>query len=406
MVWVFLTRAGGERDLCDELGRHPSSTRVRTVAPGIVECAARPRGRDGTMLGLAFARQAMRVAERAPAEAIAVAGLTADVLAAHRPRDGKPGWTWSLQVVAPDSADPKDPRRTVARAIETGLQDDLEHRLPEALRVRKVDADEAQRLAQIWVVTPEQVFIGLTVASQALSRWPGGRVRLRRAEDDPSRSGLKLEEAIEWVGVGPERGDLCVDLGAAPGGWSQVVLRRGAAVIAIDPGTMKIDGPPRKYTHIKDNAFSFVPPETVDWLLCDMAYRPREVAQMLAKWGRRGWARQLIANIKLPMKRKADMVADVLDILQKSGWQGLRARQLYHDREEVTLFGWLDPSRATRGPQAPFRARANRHPAAQQRNDDRHPEGRRRGPRGERGGRRGTSTPRGRRGGPRGRNRR
>ena len=360
MAWIFLTRAGGERDLLDELA---AGGNAGVVAPGVVRAEARPRNRDGTLAGLAFARQAMRLTDESPSASTAVAGRIADTLATHRPRSGGPGWTWALQITAPDSADPKDPRRAVVRQLEAEVEDALQGRLPGDLADRRVEASEAQRLAQAWVVEPDLVLVGLTVASQALSRWPAGRIRLRRPDDAPSRSALKLEEAIEWIGIGPESGDLCVDLGAAPGGWTQVALRRGAAVIAIDPGTMKIEGPPRKYTHLKENAFSFVPPETVDWLLCDMAYRPREVGQMLAKWGRRGWARQLVANIKLPMKRKAAMLQDVLATLKNAGWQGLRARQLYHDREEVTVYGWLDPSRATRGPQAPTRPRSGRRPS-------------------------------------------
>ena len=378
MTWAFVTRADGERDLIDELGGARSGIRAQRVGPGIVRADQRPRAQDGTLSPLTFARQAMRVAEEAPVMVEAVAGLLADTLATHRPRGGGLGWTWSLQVAVPDSSDPKDPRRAIGRQLEEELSEALLGRLPAELLERRVDDQEAQRLAQVWVVSTDLAYVGLTVASQALSRWPAGRVRLRRDQDDPSRSALKLEEAIEWVGVGPEGGDLCVDVGAAPGGWTQVALRRGAAVIAVDPGTMKIDGPARKYTHLKENAFSFVPPETMDWLLCDMAYRPREVAQMLAKWGRRGWARQLIANIKLPMKRKAAMVSEVLGLLKSAGWQGLRARQLYHDRDEVTVFGWLDPSRATRGPQAPFRARGGgRKPRA----EDGRGAGRRRGPR-------------------------
>ncbi len=396
MSWAFLTRASGERDLIDELAAGESRITAEQVASGVVRAPARPRDRDGTLASLTFARQAMRVAEETPASVDAVAGMVADTLAAHRPRSGGPGWTWSLQVAVPDSADPRDPRRPVGRALDEGLLEALSGRLPGDLAERRVEDGEAQRLAQVWVVSPDQAFIGLTVATQALSRWPAGRVRLRRADDDPSRSALKLEEAIEWVGVGPERGDLCVDAGAAPGGWTQVALRRGAAVIAVDPGTMKIQASPRKYTHLKENAFSFVPPEMVDWLLCDMAYRPREVAQMLAKWGRRGWARQLIANIKLPMKRKASMVKEVLGLLRAAGWQGVRARQLYHDRDEVTVFGWLDPRRATRGPQAPFRVRGS-GPGRRPRTDGRPGgEGRSRGPRG--GGRRsGRGSGRGRR---------
>ena len=405
MTWAFLTRAGGENDLLDELkaALGPRSAPARVVGAGVVEAPERPRQTDGGLAPLTFARQAMRVAERSPPETVAVAGLLADTLATHRPRSGGPGWTWALQIAAPDSTDPKDPRRAAAKRLEEELSASLDGRLPPELSDRNVDADEAQRLAQVWVVEPETIYIGLTVATQALSRWPAGRVRLRRSDDDPSRSALKLEEAIEWVGVGPEAGDLCVDLGSAPGGWTGVALRRGAAVIAVDPGTMKIDGPRRKYTHLKDNAFSFVPPEMVDWLLCDMAYRPREVAQMLAKWGRRAWARQMIANIKLPMKRKADMVGEVLSLLKKAGWEGLRARQLYHDRDEVTLYGWLDPRRVVRGPQAPSRPRGGgRRP----REGAPRGEGRQRGPRAPgRGGGHGPRSPsagrRGRRGGRR-----
>ena len=62
-----------------------------------------------------------------------------------------------------------------------------------------------------------------------------------------------------------------------------------------------------------------------------------EVATLLAKWGRRSWARMLVANLKLPMKRKAEMVARLHDIVESGGWRGVRMRQLYHDREECTL---------------------------------------------------------------------
>ncbi|MEO1335685.1 MAG: SAM-dependent methyltransferase, partial [Myxococcota bacterium] len=251
MAWAFLTRARGERDLTDELETRLKPGVARQLADGVVRVDERPRQRDGTLAGLTFARQAMRVFSDVPAETVMVAGMLADALATHRPRSGGQGWTWALQIVAPDSSDPKDPRKAVARRLTDELDNALEGRLPPELSACRVDAEQAQRLAQVWVLTPDTALIGLTVAQQALSRWPAGRMRLRRAEDDPSRAALKLEEAIDWIGMGPEGGDLCVDLGAAPGGWTQVAMRRGAAVIAVDPGTMKITGPKRKYTHLK-----------------------------------------------------------------------------------------------------------------------------------------------------------
>jgi 23S rRNA (cytidine2498-2'-O)-methyltransferase len=72
-----------------------------------------------------------------------------------------------------------------------------------------------------------------------------------------------------------------------------------------------------------------------------MAWRPLEAAALYGKWARRGWARMLIANIKLPMRKKAEYLLRVRDILGSAGWGSLRARQLYHDREEVTVAGVL-----------------------------------------------------------------
>ena len=158
----------------------------------------------------------------------------------------------------------------------------------------------------------------------------------------PSRAAMKMEEAIDRLGVGPRKGDVCVDLGAAPGGWTYVVMERGARVIAIDPGSMSPDLMTRRgLQHIRGSAFDFEPDEPVDWLLCDMVWRPLEVASLLAKWGRRGWARLMVSNIKLPMRGKADFLVRIRALLEEGGWQGVRMRQLYHDREEITLTGHL-----------------------------------------------------------------
>jgi hypothetical protein len=48
----------------------------------------------------------------------------------------------------------------------------------------------------------------------------------------------------------------------------------------------------------------------------------------------------VIANIKLPMKQRVAMLDRVREILASGGWTGLKVRQLYHDRDEVTLFAW------------------------------------------------------------------
>lgn len=349
--WAYLTRAGGEGDVLDEIGEAFPAVRA---AEGVVFAEGRAKGSDGSFVELAFARQAMRPFGT-PVEPTAdrVAHALAAALAATPKLD-----SWALQVVAPDSSEPRDPRRKAAEVLDAALGEALEDVLPRAAAEAYVeDAAEASHLAQVWIVDPSAAIVGVTPVGHVLSIVPGGRLHLERAEDAPSRAGLKLEEAIAWIGQGPGRGDLVVDLGAAPGAWTALAVSRGAKVIAVDPGKLKVALPKDRAVYVDGNAFEYVPPETVDWLLCDMAWRPLEVAKLIAKWGRRVWAQQLVANFKLPMKQKVKILREVAHTLTEAGWSGLRARQLYHDRDEVTVYAWLDPKMAARGYQEPFQWR-------------------------------------------------
>lgn len=52
-----------------------------------------------------------------------------------------------------------------------------------------------------------------------------------------SRGGLKLEKALDAFSVSPD-GQICMDVGASTGGFTDVLLRRGAELVyAIDVGT-------------------------------------------------------------------------------------------------------------------------------------------------------------------------
>ena len=50
----------------------------------------------------------------------------------------------------------------------------------------------------------------------------------------PSRAYLKLWEAFARLRRQPGPGDRCLDLGAAPGGWTWLLARSGAEVVAVD----------------------------------------------------------------------------------------------------------------------------------------------------------------------------
>lgn len=325
--WLWTTRAGFESDLLAELRLTLGANRATQSGQGIVYSEGAPTFPSGG-IDLTFARQGFRVLGPARAIADCVA-----LLEPHLKVD------WDLAVWTPDT-DQHNPLAPLASECETTLLDALESRVGATRRTPLPRAGAVY--AQVAMLGPEDWVVGIVSTDDAVSLHPGGRARMRVGAERPSRAARKVEEALAWLGVGPGPGELCVDLGAAPGGWTWVLLEKRARVIAVDPAELRPDiARNPRVTHEKASAFQFAPEEPVDWLFCDMAWRPLEVAQLLAKWGRRRWARLLVANLKLPMKTKAETVADLRSVLAGGGWQQIRTRQLYHDREEITLTAHL-----------------------------------------------------------------
>jgi 23S rRNA (cytidine2498-2'-O)-methyltransferase len=220
------------------------------------------------------------------------------------------------------------------------LRDEVSRRLrwPRVVDDPRAAREAGGVLGQICLISGELLAVGWVAAREALSLSPGGRRRMRTGPQDLSRAAAKLEEALDTFGLEPGKGEVCVDLGAAPGGWTARLAERGARVIAVDPA--RLAGPLQQHprvTHVQASAFSYQPDAPADWLFCDMAWRPLEVASLLARWGRKGWADFLVANIKLPMKDKNPILHRVRHALLDGQWKGLTLRQLYHDRDEVTV---------------------------------------------------------------------
>ncbi|MBN2191233.1 MAG: 23S rRNA (cytidine(2498)-2'-O)-methyltransferase RlmM [Polyangiaceae bacterium] len=337
--WFFTTRPGAETDLVEELSIALAPHRARVCGPSCVRSQGAPTMPGGTV-DLTFARQGFRlVQELAGEDQQLVARLTAAVGSVPALRRDPRG-PWTLMVWAPD-AEATSRLAGAAAAIETAVLQGIEAQDPSlALRHRPWQRAGALGaiLVQAVLVARDRIVLGEVSAERALSLAPGGRFRMRVRRSRPSRSARKLEEALAWFGVEPSPGELCVDLGAAPGGWSWALLERRARVIAVDPGRLRRDlMEHRGVEYLSQSAFRFTPSTPADWLFCDMAWRPHEVAELLAKWGRRRWASLLVANLKLPMRRKAANVEELRGIVATGGWRDVRSRQLYHDRDEVTV---------------------------------------------------------------------
>ncbi len=179
--------------------------------------------------------------------------------------------------------------------------------------------------------------------------WPLGVPRLKLLREAPSRSALKLEEAWhlfiprEKWGTQLTTGRTAVDLGAAPGGWTWQMIRRGMRVEAVDNGPLApVVAEDRLVTHLRADGFTYQPKRPVDWLVCDMVEKPARVTALMARWFINGWCRNAIFNLKLPMKSRWQETQHNLSrlcaALDEAGLRyALQARQLYHDREEITV---------------------------------------------------------------------
>ena len=174
--------------------------------------------------------------------------------------------------------------------------------------------------------------------------------RVSMAHEAPSRSYLKLAEAFEvfldkkeqaqWL----KAGMTAVDLGAAPGGWTWQLAQRGLKVTAVDNGPLKGAAATHpSIKHLRQDGFRFRPQRPVDWLVCDMVEQPQRVATLMTEWFVGGFTQRAIFNLKLPMKKRVTALNEALDSIRDAlNAKGMRylieAKQLYHDREEVTVF--------------------------------------------------------------------
>ena len=125
------------------------------------------------------------------------------------------------------------------------------------------------------------VFSGDTRIDKAGQTLAGDAPLEVRGRDHPwvSRGGLKLDKALDHFGIDP-KGLVCLDIGASTGGFTDVLLSRGAArVIAVDVGhgqlAWKLRQDPRVTVLERVNARHLTAkeaPDPVDLMVCDASF--------------------------------------------------------------------------------------------------------------------------------------
>ncbi len=309
MTFALLCRPGFEADLIAELGAGQSPQ------AGLVLAEATPPFDE-----MVFARDVLEIRHRLPA-------LDAkDRVTPLRAALATLGPLESISVIHPDADDTR-PLAPLAKALQNRLADSVQNR--------------GERGA-VWLTASTAALVGIGRGGP----FPGGIARLKFPTAAPSRSTLKLDEAIQVLLTPGERARLfkpgmsAVDLGAAPGGWTFQLVQRGLRVIAVDNG--KIDErllSSGKVEHRREDGFRFRAKNPVDWLVCDMVEQPSRVVALMVEWLRSGRCRGAIFNLKLPMRKRYAAWIEARSELLKLARPKFRfcAKQLYHDREEITV---------------------------------------------------------------------
>ena len=157
----------------------------------------------------------------------------------------------------------------------------------------------------------------------------------------PSRAYLKLWEACTLWRAWPQPGEACLDLGAAPGGWTWALAKLGARVTAVDrsplePSVAALPG----VTARVENAFAIDPlqAEPVDWLFSDVIAYPARLLTLVQAWIDAGRAARIVCTLKFQGATDHE-AAEAF-----AGIPGGRLLHLFHNKHELT-FLWQRPAK-------------------------------------------------------------
>jgi 23S rRNA (cytidine2498-2'-O)-methyltransferase len=174
----------------------------------------------------------------------------------------------------------------------------------------------------------------LLAAPHCTSPFPNGELRF--VEDrtgPPSRAYLKLWEVLTVIGQRPSPGEICLDLGSSPGGWSWALAQLGARIISVDkaplaPEIARLPG----VEAVAESAFALDPEKVgpVDWLFSDIVCYPARLLALVERWLAAGTCRRFVCTIKFQSETDHAIAARFAAI------PGSQLRHLFHNKHELT----------------------------------------------------------------------
>lgn len=186
------------------------------------------------------------------------------------------------------------------------------------------------------------VYLGVGDAQENLSRWRGGMPFYSKSPGFGfvSRAEFKLLEAFESFNIPAEGIYRALDLGAAPGGWTKALAGLGASVVAVDPNRLDatLYGNPRikHYAMTAQRYLALKTGDIFDIIVDDMKIDPEKTIAIVKRCynclANGGYA---VVTLKLEHGFSYKRILDC--IKPASPYEIVGARQLFHNRSEITL---------------------------------------------------------------------
>jgi 23S rRNA (cytidine2498-2'-O)-methyltransferase len=197
------------------------------------------------------------------------------------------------------------------------------------------------------MVEPTEWWYGYHFANTVAGRWPGGVPNFDTNIETYSRAYFKLKEALKWSGITIAPGDVCAEIGSAPGGACQLLLEMGAQVIGVDPAEMEPGVMEHEnFTHIRrrGNEVKKRDFREVRWLLADLNMDPNYTIDNIAEIVEHEAVdiKGLILTLKLSDWKMVSGIGKLIERTKGLGFQVIKSRQLAFNRQEFCLVAVKD----------------------------------------------------------------
>ena len=205
-----------------------------------------------------------------------------------------------------------------------------------------LDVKNSKQIISLLTIN-NMIYIGFGNSDINLSKFKCGKVHYAKDDLYISRSEYKLLEATNTFNIDLNKYNKAIDAGASPGGWSKLLAQHKINVSAIDPANLDKRLLNNKYiNHYQETIQQFLNTNNdndYDLIVNDMKMDPRKSIELMSKFNKNLQANAtIIMTFKLGERYNLRYLDGLLDIFSNH-FKILHVRQLFHNRNELTVIG-------------------------------------------------------------------